>query len=138
PGIIEAASERGADLVVMATRGAGASRFLLGSVTAKVASRAPCPVLVADRREDGPVSADFRKVVAAVDFSRMSADVVRLAGRVVAAEGELELAHVLGVSPLSWFRSRPEEGELLDEGRRRARAELVGLADSAGSARERT
>ena len=44
--IIEAAIERAADLIVMATHGrTGLSHALMGSVTEKVVRQAPCPVL---------------------------------------------------------------------------------------------
>ena len=44
--LAEAAQEREADLIVMATHGrTGLERFLVGSVTEKVVRRAPCPVL---------------------------------------------------------------------------------------------
>lgn len=41
------AEERHADLVVVGSRGAGATRALLGSVAERVVRHAPCPVLVA-------------------------------------------------------------------------------------------
>ncbi len=45
--IIEVARERGADLVVVGTRGLGAAkRLLMGSVSTKVVQEAPCDVLV--------------------------------------------------------------------------------------------
>jgi nucleotide-binding universal stress UspA family protein len=44
--IIEAAKQKGADLIVMGTHGRrGASRLFLGSVAARVISTAPCPVM---------------------------------------------------------------------------------------------
>jgi nucleotide-binding universal stress UspA family protein len=45
--IIEAAKERGADLIVVGTRGRNlAQRLVLGSVSTKVVHEAPCDVLV--------------------------------------------------------------------------------------------
>lgn len=45
--IVEEARDRGADLVVVGTRGRNtAERLLLGSVSSKVVHRAPCDVLV--------------------------------------------------------------------------------------------
>lgn len=45
--IVRQASEMGADLIVMGSKGkTGIDRFLVGSVTAKVVSHAPCSVLV--------------------------------------------------------------------------------------------
>jgi nucleotide-binding universal stress UspA family protein len=44
--IIEAAQEKAADLIVMATHGrTGLSHALMGSVAEKVVRHAPCPVL---------------------------------------------------------------------------------------------
>ncbi len=46
-GIIDAAEEQDADLIVMSTHGrTGAKRFLTGSVTENVVRKAPCSVLV--------------------------------------------------------------------------------------------
>ena len=45
-GVVNEAVERGADLIVMGTRGlSGLKRFALGSVAEKVVRTAPCPVL---------------------------------------------------------------------------------------------
>jgi nucleotide-binding universal stress UspA family protein len=45
--ILDAAEERGADLVVVGNKGmTGAKRFLLGSVPNKVSHHAPCSVLI--------------------------------------------------------------------------------------------
>jgi nucleotide-binding universal stress UspA family protein len=45
--IVRQAADMGADLIVMGSRGkTGIDRFLVGSVTAKVVSHAPCSVLV--------------------------------------------------------------------------------------------
>lgn len=44
--IVEAAQERGADLIVMGTHGRrGFSRLFLGSVASRVIASAPCPVM---------------------------------------------------------------------------------------------
>lgn len=50
-GILQAAKEEGADLIVVGSHGrTGIRRMLLGSIAAKVVSQSPVPVLVA--RED--------------------------------------------------------------------------------------
>ena len=49
--IVEYAAELGVDAIIMATHGrSGVSRWLLGSVTQKVLSAAPCPVFVIPSR----------------------------------------------------------------------------------------
>ena len=51
--IVENAKELGVDVIVMATHGrSGISRWLLGSVTQKVLSAAPCPVFVIPSRDN--------------------------------------------------------------------------------------
>ena len=47
-GILQAATEEGADLIVVGSHGrTGIGRMLLGSIAAKVVSQSPVPVLVA-------------------------------------------------------------------------------------------
>jgi nucleotide-binding universal stress UspA family protein len=49
--ILDVAKERGVDLIVMGTHGRGAARASdIGSVSAKVAHAAPCPVLMMTAR----------------------------------------------------------------------------------------
>lgn len=76
PGIVDAAVDSGADLIVMGTRGRrGVRRLLLGSVAAEVVRCAPCDVLTVSMATTGePVPP--RRVVAAVDFSERSKKVV--------------------------------------------------------------
>ena len=53
-GILQAAKEEGADLIVVGSHGrTGIKRMLLGSIAAKVVSQSPVPVLVA-REEHRP------------------------------------------------------------------------------------
>jgi nucleotide-binding universal stress UspA family protein len=71
--IIEAASDFGADVIVMGSRGHGTiSSMVLGSVSAEVVDHAPCPVLVARRPR-------LTRVVLATDGS----DCARVAERLV-------------------------------------------------------
>lgn len=50
--IIDAAAERGTDLIVIATHGySGLKHAIMGSTTEKVVRHAPCPVLVVRQRE---------------------------------------------------------------------------------------
>jgi universal stress protein A len=51
--IVEAAADRGADLIVMATHGrSGFERLIIGSVTERVLRSAPCPVVVVRHPDD--------------------------------------------------------------------------------------
>lgn len=58
--ILDAALEEGSDLIIMGSRGLNAAqRFLLGSVSTKVASHAHCAVLVAHPKpEPEPIAVD--------------------------------------------------------------------------------
>lgn len=54
-GILQAAKEEGADLIVVGSHGrTGLSRLMLGSIAAKVVSQSPVPVLVARARPAAP------------------------------------------------------------------------------------
>ncbi len=51
--IVEAATDRGADLIVMGTHGrSGFERLIMGSVTERVLRSAPCPVVVVRHPDD--------------------------------------------------------------------------------------
>ena len=66
-GLIDAASDFSADLVIIGSRGHGPiAALLLGSVSAEVVDHAPCPVLVARR-------SDLERVVFATDGSETAA-----------------------------------------------------------------
>ena len=69
--IVDQASARRADLLVMATHGrSGFDRLLLGSVTEKVLRRAPCPVLtVPPHAADSPDGVVLKTILCPVDFS---------------------------------------------------------------------
>lgn len=69
--IVEQAAAHRADLLVMATHGrSGFGRLLLGSVTEKVLSRAPCPVLaVPPHAADSPDGVVLTTILCPVDFS---------------------------------------------------------------------
>jgi nucleotide-binding universal stress UspA family protein len=122
-GVVASARERSADLIVMATRGAGASRFLLGSVSAKVAQSAPCPVLVADRAETSQATSRFRKILCAVDYSQLSRPVAELAAGFAEPGGAVECAHIWHEPHMGWLRGHPESDSVvalgLDHARRR-------------------
>jgi nucleotide-binding universal stress UspA family protein len=131
PGVVAAARERGADLIVMATRGAGASRFLLGSVTSKVAQHASCPVLVADRLGTSAAAGSFAKVIAAIDYSALSRPIAELAAAFVEPGGVVELAHVWHEPRLGWLRGHPEREQVVASGLDHASRRLAHFAGDA-------
>lgn len=73
-----AASEFGSDLIVIATHGyTGLEYMLLGGIAERVVRHAPCPVLVARKKETG--MSEPRKILVPVDFSPASLDGLRYA-----------------------------------------------------------
>ena len=80
----------GAKMVVLGSRGMGGFRGLLvGSVSAEVASHAPCPVVVVRPREEGAAepSATTGRVVVGMDGSDVSALAVEFAFETAARRG---------------------------------------------------
>jgi nucleotide-binding universal stress UspA family protein len=81
-----------ADLVVAGSRGESTLLDLfLGSTASRLLRVAPCPVLIVRKPAEEP----YRKVLAAVDFSPVSAAVVSHALS-LAGEAQVEVLHVLG------------------------------------------
>ncbi|HTW66478.1 MAG TPA: universal stress protein [Bryobacteraceae bacterium] len=97
--IVETARNRGADLIMMPTRGAGAFyRFLLGSITAKVLHESRCPVWTGAHLEQEPAGEfSIRRVLCSVDLSPHSRHTVALAAQLAAAvDAQLTLVHITG------------------------------------------
>jgi nucleotide-binding universal stress UspA family protein len=104
--ILEAAASMPADLIVMSSRGrSGFTRWLLGSVTQKVARHSMVPVLVVpDEGEEGAALSDHRaaRVLVALDGSRLSEEALLPAAQLSAALsapliGSLHLLRVVQV-----------------------------------------
>jgi nucleotide-binding universal stress UspA family protein len=80
--ILQVAAARRADLIVMSTHGySGVTRWIMGSVTERVLSHAPCPVLVI--RSDTPL----KKMLIPLDGSELSERALAPALSVAAALG---------------------------------------------------
>lgn len=95
-GILEVATEMGADLIVMGSSGvAGAARLLLGSVAEKISREAPCPVVVTHGRSDEERPRHpFHRVLVGIDYSQFSVAIAHLAASVTAPEADVELVHI--------------------------------------------
>ena len=94
--IVRMAEEEEADLIMMPSHGATAERFLLGSVAAKVLSRAECPIWTGAHVEQAPVRKfALRNVLCAVDLGPRSNEAVSWAAPLAAEfDARLTLAHV--------------------------------------------
>jgi nucleotide-binding universal stress UspA family protein len=134
-GIVEFAREEGIDLIVMGSQGvSGFTQLLLGSVADKVSRTAPCPVLIAGRDDDTREDErSLRRVIVAVDYSRFSMPVARMAAALTAPGGTLELLHVWTqpyYSALSASLGGEHEGVrgMIDAGRQAEAARIEAFA----------
>jgi nucleotide-binding universal stress UspA family protein len=100
-GIITAARECAADLIVMATHGyTGAERVLLGSTTERVVRHAPCLVLTVPlrtTRRRGPKNPpELKKILVPIDFSKTSETALPWAASLAGvSNAEVILLHVV-------------------------------------------
>jgi nucleotide-binding universal stress UspA family protein/uncharacterized membrane protein YfcA len=118
-GIVDAANEDRADLIVMGRRGKrGLARAMVGDATARVIGHAPCNVLVAPRG-----AAEWHKcILVATDGSRHGDAAARLAGH-LALEWQLPLTVVSAVLPSHNEQRRREAVTAID----RVKAGLAAL-----------
>jgi nucleotide-binding universal stress UspA family protein len=101
-GILRRAVEWGAHLVVAGSLGvSGAGGATFGSVAARVARDASCPVLVVSRGQEDriPVGRAFQHPLAAIDYSRFSLPAVTAAAALSEPGATIQLVHVLLVAP---------------------------------------
>lgn len=90
--LVQAATELGADLAVVGSRGRGAlSRLLVGSVAERVARRCRLPVLVA--RGTGSPPGTFQRVVVGTDFSEPAVLALAWARTMAAEEGLVDVVN---------------------------------------------
>lgn len=96
--LMEWIEKHGNDLLVLGSRGGSAHPHGIGFFAAKCVRHAQIPVLLTRQRHETP----FKRIVACVDFSETSDDLLQLAARIARDEGaELQVVHA--VSP-PWMR----------------------------------
>jgi len=104
-GILEAETELGADLVVMATHGrTGIAHLILGSIAEKVVRESRCPVFTTRRGEELSGTEPFQKILVPVDIGERSVRALRYARGI--AEQSKGIVYPLHIVPT-------EETELL-------------------------
>ncbi len=103
-GLVETASEIGAELVIVGSHGrTGYKRVLMGSVSERVVRLAKTDVMIARRRPSGT----FKKILVPVDFSDASERALRAAVELVEAPGEVHVVHFWRPPGYEW-RQRTE------------------------------
>jgi len=122
-GIVNAARDQGADLIVMSTFGDGTFYpYVLGSVTAKVLQDSPCPIWTGAHLEDPPAHEfSIRNVLCSVDLTEHSRHTLSVAAEMAAAvDATLKLVHIT-TSVESWGPG----GSYVDQ---KWKQEIVGIA----------
>ena len=117
PGILEAAADT--DLVVLASEAGSDHQLDPGSVSQRVAHKAPCPVLIV--YGDATTPARGLRVLVPTDLSEASAVALRLARDLTAAlEGTVEVVHALaeGTTAATWGGEAVEADDELPDARR--------------------
>lgn len=127
--IADYAAETGAGLVVVGARGhSPLQRLLLGSTAWRLLRVCPCPLLLVR----GEPIAPHGRVLAAVDFFPHSRAVVQWAHR-LAADGRLQLLHVLEPLDESGLRARGLDGAALQQWREEVRTIAANLMANLGA-----
>lgn len=131
--LAEVAQRGDYDLVIVGHRGLSqATELVLGSVTKKLASEAPCPVLVVR----GTAPEDITKVLAAVDGSAYARRATEVATEVAQAFGaRMTLLYVLDVTLLMRLIRVVDMSQVrqeLFEAGQRALAQASGICQQAG------
>lgn len=130
-GVLKAATERSADLIVVGSRGTTRwQRLLLGSTAARLVREAPCPVVMVPSSgvvRQGPM----RVALVATDFSEDASCAAEAALRMLGASGpgrRLVLLHVYRYPPAIAVSEGPALIDVLATTHNSAEAELATFA----------
>lgn len=134
--IVECATTRHAELIVMPTHGYGPfRRFLLGSVTAKVLHDATCPVWTGPHLEKPPTNGDMRleRVLCGLDLGPESAMVLEWASGFAREFGaSLTVVHAIP-EPTPQMEGMYFDPNLRDQIAESARTSIEALMATAGA-----
>ena len=114
-GLIDAARDLCADLIVVGTHGrTGFERFMMGSVAERLVRHTPCSVLVA--RESPTRSGGYTSVLAPTDFSEAADKAVQVACELAEKDGVVEAFHCWQLSgPMEeYWNGSPATGGVID------------------------
>ena len=113
--VIHAVQETGYDLVVTGTRGGSTlHRLLVGSTAQRLVRHCPAPVWVTRDQEWTPL----KSILAAIDFSQVSSEVLRVAASVAAkTQAKLEVLHVVETGHQIDMATTPEKKPTLSTNR---------------------
>ncbi len=97
--ILTAARANDTEMLVLGARGAsGSVRYLFGGVSAKVSRLSPSPVLVTRNVKATSLQlGGFSRIVVAVDYSPVSAELLRMMRELAADEARIRILHVCPV-----------------------------------------
>jgi len=135
--VVAYARQRSCDLLVIAPRGAGyGQQFLLGSVSARVAAEATCPVLVARSRSGAAIlGGGFAEPLVAVSNLELGARALEFTVALARVGTRVELLHVLESAEIAVGPPLPGAfHEAVAKGRRDVQARLERLASPLRSA----
>ena len=137
-GIIAAATERRADLIVMATHGyTGLDHALLGSTAERVVRHAPCSVLTVPAGAKYPGAGDglrIAKILVPLDFSDTSKTALPWAVYLADSFGaQIVLFNVTEIFPIDHLMGREMVNHAITPMIEEARAALERIADNLGA-----
>jgi nucleotide-binding universal stress UspA family protein len=133
PTILEYASEKDIDVIVMGTHGRrGLEHLLLGSVAEKVVRLAPCPVLtIHEQKENLPIET-IERILVPIDFSDYSLKALKYATELaVSYAARLQVLHIVEeiVQPSFYLSSTIPMFDLIPEIKEKSKEAMERVLD---------